>query len=72
MFGCLGRLLSAIALILLGAFLHAQWPSITRQLRERIPDLLPAPVAEKARTIVEGDRTVDRSTDSVVSVRWVG
>ena len=48
MFGCLGKFLSAIFFIILGAVLHAQWPAITRELRERVPALLPVPVAEKA------------------------
>ena len=35
MFGCLGKILSALFFIILGAVLHAQWPAITRELRER-------------------------------------
>ena len=60
MFGCLGRILSAIFFIILGAVLHAQWPAIKRELRERVPDVLPAPVAEKARTIVSIEVTPDQ------------
>ena len=60
MFGCLGKILSAIFFIILGAVLHAQWPAITRELRERVPALLPVPVAEKACTIVSIEIAADR------------
>ncbi|MEY4608417.1 MAG: hypothetical protein RL625_634 [Gemmatimonadota bacterium] len=46
MFGCLWKLLSSILLILLGAYLHANWPSIRRELQERIPDVMPAPARQ--------------------------
>lgn len=67
MFGCLGKILSALFFIILGAVLHAQWPAIKRELRERVPELLPAPVAEKAGTIV----WVDVASDRVVA-RGIG
>lgn len=60
MFGCLGRLLSALFFLILGAVLHAQWPTIKRELLERVPALLPAPVAERARTIVWVEVLPDR------------
>jgi hypothetical protein len=52
MFGCLWKLFSSILLILLGAYLHANWPSIRRELRERLPEVIPAPAAQNGRTVV--------------------
>ena len=60
MFGCLGKILSAIFFIILGAVLHAQWPAIERELRERAPDLLPAPASKKGGTIVSIEIASDR------------
>ena len=58
MFGCIGRLLSSLLLILLGAYLHANWPAIRRELRDRVPDLLPAPASSKGGTVVESLPTI--------------
>lgn len=52
MFGCLGRIISALLLILVGAMLHANWPRIERQLRERVPELLPKATRVRGGTIV--------------------
>ncbi|MGA0920704.1 MAG: hypothetical protein ACO32Z_02175 [Gemmatimonadaceae bacterium] len=65
MFGCIGRIVSALVFLILGAVIHAQWPAIERALRERLPALRPAPVADQGRTIVAievmGDRVVVRA-----------
>ena len=58
MFGCIGRLLSSLLLILLGAYLHASWPAIRRELRDRVPDLLPATASSKGGTVVESLPTI--------------
>lgn len=67
MFGCIGRIISAIFFIILGAVLHAQWPAIKRELKERIPELLPAPASNTRGTIV----WIEVSPDRVVA-RHVG
>ena len=58
MFGCIGRLLYAILLILFGAMLHAQWPLIKRHWRDRVPELFSE--EETARTIVWVEVVHDR------------
>lgn len=59
MFGCLRRLITTVALLLLGAWLYANWPAVKARVRRAFPEVASTPVASLRWTCPEG-RLIDR------------
>lgn len=59
MFGCLRRLITTVVLLLLGAWLYANWSAVKARVRRAFPELAPTPVASSPWTGL-GAPTIER------------
>lgn len=48
MFGCLRRLITAVVLLLLGAWLYANWSAVKARIQRAFPELAPTPVTSSS------------------------
>lgn len=54
MFGCLRRLITAVVLLLLGAWLYANWPAVKARVQRAFSELAPTPTASLQGIAPEG------------------